>query len=970
MTGGGSLDDLKMEFLKLVMELLHHDNPGNVAEAYGYLNEIMKEVAKEEVKVLTSNFLDLFLPTDDKPSSLQAGKKSNAAAAADLLEMVKEATEPMEIARAEARYIGAQLLWLIQVFIHKFVDELSQEGHSPKVLAIVAPPPPSPDDDETDDRHEAHATELARKVYEDPIAVDHFKTRVWVNAKRHSRPEERLRIILQEVLRQEHEQLGSSAVADEVAPEWDNKKVKKELRKHLDGKRFLIVLADPEDEESWWDVTSALPNHGDSAVVVTPYIQHTAQFHAWHTAIWFFMLTGNSSRYEVHFCTNLVALRKVAVQLVSSEHLQGTIYAILKKCHWDSFATMMFLNALYANPRRSKGELEKLLLLLKHSSSNRVDNARNMIIFSIEDLPSQYQRCLLCLNVFPQDTKFKRTRLVRRWAAESFINGRDGQMSAVDEAERCFDALIARGLLLRTEVGPAGKVKTCTMHPLVFSLVTKMASDVDDIEGSNSSSSDLPHDLALRLSTHRTGLRLLLLQEKHAATATQVSIATRCWRVLRGRKTTTASKDDETNSSQQQDVVTFLNLLPASSSDQLGLVKVLDLEGCRGLTKHSLKKICDKIFQLRYLSLRDTDATELPKEIDKLRYLETLDIRQTKIASFPANTIALPKLIHLLAGHYTDNQKHGDKSFSTIHLPRGIGGMTSMQVLSHVEVSQLNDMEELTDIGRKLQQLRKLGVVIHDDDNKTHLLKVLRVVSKLHECLCSLSIHIEPASALDKKRHVVADHGDDNSRSSSKGSCDGGSAGVAAANLDQVADLDSDEVRQAPPTSLTSLLIKGRISGLPAWIKRLPRLLKVTLWRTYLKESDVRLLGQLVNLRHVRLWANSYKQKKLALMGKEFRRLEFLVVEGSDITDIYFDQGAAPKLEKIAWTSTSEDQVDMFGIANLLNLTEIELNGKCEPIKIERIQQDMKEIPNRPKLTGTATSAFSSASASNISAPK
>uniref|UniRef100_A0A0E0MHN0 Rx N-terminal domain-containing protein n=1 Tax=Oryza punctata TaxID=4537 RepID=A0A0E0MHN0_ORYPU len=982
LTGGddGSLDDLKMEFLKLVMELLHHDNPGNVAEAYGYLNEIMKEVAMEEVKVLTSNIIDWFLPTEDKPSSQQAGnKKTSAAAAADLLEMVKEATEPMEIARAEARYVGAQLLWLIQVFFHKFIDEITHEGHGPKVLAIVTPPPPSSDDDHhaaeahlsSSEDPLTHSTELARKVYEDPIAADHFKIRVWVDARSNPKAEQRLRVILQEVLRQE--QLHS--FADEVATgsKWDdNSKVKEELQKHLNGKLFLIVLADPEDEESWWDITSALPNHGDSAVVVTPYIHHTAQFHAWHTASWFFLLTGNSSRYEVHFCTNLVALRKVAAQLSSAEHLQDTIYGILKKCHWDSFATMMFLNALYANPRRSKGELEKLLLSLRHSS--RVGNARSMIIFSLEDLPSQYQRCLLCLYVFPQDAKLKRTSLLRRWAAESFVTGRDGQMSAADEAERCFDALIARGLLLPAEVGPAGKVKTCTVHPLVFTLITKMASDVNDIDGGGSS--DQPPDLAHRLSTPRTGVRLLLQQEKQATTTAQGSIST-CWGVLHRHRATAASKAKvglfEKQQQQQLDVVTFLNLLPASSSDQLGLIKVLDLEGCRGLKKQRLKKICDKIFQLRYLSLRDTDATELPKEIDKLRYLEMLDIRKTKITSFPAKTIALPKLIHLLAGQYTPRtEEHGDKSFSTVHLPRGIRSMTSMQVLSHVEVSQLSDEEELSNIGRKLQQLRKLGVVIRDDDAEAHLLKVvLRVVGKLHECLCSLSIHVEPASVPNKKHHATADQGDGDSRSSSK---EGGVV-VAAEDPGRAADLNTDEVRQAPPTSLASLRIKGKIRGLPAWIKRLPRLLKVTLWCTYLKESDVRLLGELVNLRCVRLWANSYKQKNLTLMGKEFRRLEVLVVEGSDITSIYFDHDAAPKLEKIAWTSTGADQVALFGIDNLLNLTEVELNGECEPSKMERMKQDMKAIPNSPKLTGTALDSAtvapsSSACGSNISPPK
>uniref|UniRef100_A0A8R7UB43 Disease resistance R13L4/SHOC-2-like LRR domain-containing protein n=1 Tax=Triticum urartu TaxID=4572 RepID=A0A8R7UB43_TRIUA len=67
-----------------------------------------------------------------------------------------------------------------------------------------------------------------------------------------------------------------------------------------------------------------------------------------------------------------------------------------------------------------------------------------------------------------------------------------------------------------------------------------------------------------------------------------------------------------------------------SESAQWQFLKVLDLRGCKGLQKKHLNSVC-KILLLKYLSLRNTDVVELPKVIEKLQCLQTLDIRQTAV---------------------------------------------------------------------------------------------------------------------------------------------------------------------------------------------------------------------------------------------------------------------------------------------------------------------------------------------------
>ncbi|KAL6629395.1 hypothetical protein ACP70R_029160 [Stipagrostis hirtigluma subsp. patula] len=77
------------------------------------------------------------------------------------------------------------------------------------------------------------------------------------------------------------------------------------------------------------------------------------------------------------------------------------------------------------------------------------------------------------------------------------------------------------------------------------------------------------------------------------------------------------------------------------------LLRVLDLEECKTLNDEHLKKICNLLL-LRYLSLGG-NITMLPKEISKLKFLETLDVRrtQTKILPMPMEVIKLPCLLHL-----------------------------------------------------------------------------------------------------------------------------------------------------------------------------------------------------------------------------------------------------------------------------------------------------------------------------------
>jgi len=491
-------------------------------------------------------------------------------------------------------------------------------------------------------------------------------------------------------------------------------------------------------------------------------------------------------------------------------------------------------------------------------------------MFCYNELPSKYRSCLLYLCIFPEGHVIKTTRLARRWIAEGMVTAttRSDELakSAVDEAEHYWDELLTRGFISPVEINAAGNIKSFTLHREVHKVITKIARDVNTVE------SNLPTDWVHHLSIHnRIGL-----QKSHSAGD---------------------SKD-------------FAASLPSlAASPQWKLLKVLDLEGCQGLEKHHLKSIC-KILLLKYLSLRKTDVTELPKQIKELQCLETLDIRQTKVQMLAKKAIVLPLLKHFLAGHKvsgSNDARESEESFPAVEIPLGIQKMKNMEILSHVQVS--NTDSELASIAQLLK-LRKLGLALHG--KKVKLSDIFRQIEKLHKCLRSLSIRMgRPAGSSENH--------------------------------------DAEEVDALPsiPQFIERLNICGMTTAglVCSIIKEQHQLSKITLSETYLKEDDLCILGNLGGLRGLRLQHKSYTRSELAFKKCEFQSLIYLLVEGEDITNIRFATGAAPKLEWIVWSFPSMEALS--GIDWLPKLKKVKLNGDCD---LDPIQEALEGHPNNAIL--------------------
>nr|CAB3490494.1 unnamed protein product [Digitaria exilis] len=632
--------------------------------------------------------------------------------------------------------------------------------------------------------------------------------------------------------------------------------------------KTLIIVQDEEDYVSWqWEETrKALGLLGSSFAVMifTTNNQKAKEYcHPPREPI-----TCSLVGFYHDTVLQLMNLQQQEAHVENEEEEDGSrnkyskiLRDILDKCDPHEFCMKMFAHALYANPNRSREELQRLHDALQQSNKSLATNAKNIIKFSYRDLPREHKTCLLYLAIFPQGHKISRSVLIGRWLTEGLITKEDWP-TAVRHAEQCFDGLVDRWLLWPSDIGASGKVKSCILDDRVHGFITKAAKKQHILDGR------LSYFWAHHFSLY-SGLRL--------------------------RASDSIEK--------------FVKKLP-NHSPQLPSLKLLDLQGCLCLENNQryLKDICNKIFLLKYLSLRGTNITHLPSEINNLHELEVLDIRQTRVLpERDTRDIVLLKLRRLLAGHVDpktsshDKLARGDDMFSYVLIPHKIEKMENMEVLSKVKASSKGS--ELKDI-RKLWQLRKLGVVI--DDNEDHLKNFLRAISDLSDCLQSLSIILP---------ETTSQNADPNSKF--------------------IGDNIYHRLIQTPKL-LESLSINGftkRIRLLSVLAKGSNELAKVTLTRTLLEEKNLAILAELPKLRCVRLRHNAYDEEELTFKKNDYMHLMYFLVEGANTSDngkgmtketaVNFEDEAAPELEKIVLSYSNIRSV--CGIGRLKKLKELEL---------------------------------------------
>lgn len=373
-----------------------------------------------------------------------------------------------------------------------------------------------------------------------------------------------------------------------------------------------------------------------------------------------------------------------------------------------------------------------------------------------------------------------------------------------------------------------------------------------------------------------------------------------------------------------------INQIQDSLSEQsCESLTIVDLEGCKGLgnNENFNKSLCT-CTKLRFLSLRNTDITDLPKNIENLQYLETLvlrqtkikkldgigklefletlDIRQTQVTILPDDFVNLHRLKHFYAGNSDKPERESsghDNDFcpsAAVEVPEGMCEMSALQTLAHVNSKKAS---KLLHAMPGLIQLRKLGIVLVKEKLNSRVLCFSLMVSSAS--LRSLSICYE----------------------------------------DEEGSLEFLEYLYFPHQQLESLNLKGSLRRLPPWIASHKQLKKLTLSLTLLRKEAIKLIGKIPSLLCFKLYTKSVKEKELSLGRGEFPALKMLVVHCNSIQAICFEEGASPRLEVLKWvlSLTSTGERTLQGVDNLRELKEILLIGQGSDELYQRVKTAIED---------------------------
>ena len=239
---------------------------------------------------------------------------------------------------------------------------------------------------------------------------------------------------------------------------------------------------------------------------------------------------------------------------------------------------------------------------------------REIILFSYYDLPHHLRTCLLYLSMYPEDFMIEREELTWRWIGEGFVMEVRGQ--TVDQvAENYFNELVNRSLIQAIDIQYDGRAKACRVHDMVLELIVSLSAEenfASIVEGQSYSGGG-------------NKIRRLSIQDEHVGDAVMQDIIDK-WSQVRS--------------------MSFYGLheqeIPCLQ--ELNSLRVLVLFDVNLGNQH-IKNI-GSFFQLTFLSIgSESFITELPEDVGDLRYLQTLDVRHSRIKKLTPSIGRLKKLV-------------------------------------------------------------------------------------------------------------------------------------------------------------------------------------------------------------------------------------------------------------------------------------------------------------------------------------
>ncbi|KAL5204353.1 hypothetical protein ABZP36_009224 [Zizania latifolia] len=676
------------------------------------------------------------------------------------------------------------------------------------------------------------------------------------------------------------------------------------LKEFLVNKRYLIVIDDIWSESAWGVLHCALPKNAlASIIIVTTRIKSVATCCCSSDEDFVYQMKHlNEIDSKSLFLKRTFGFKdKCPVQL------EWIMDKILHKCDGLPLAIITIASLLAEKPRTNE-EWTRVWNSIGSMQEKDIKLAVIDKILSLSycDLSRNIKSCLLYLSIFLEDSEISRDNLIWRWIAEGFIVGKHGY-SLKELGESYFNEFINRSLIQPVHTEYGGTVTSCRVHDIVLDfIITKSMEEnyvtILDGQDLSTSSSDKIRRLSIRKKkkiVNRTNLEFRFNNDNYLSFFWDIEFDEGT--LLQGTM----------SFSHLRSLTLFgpVNWMPPLLDRQV--LRILDLYGCDYMMNDHIEGI-GNLCQLRYLGLEQTYIKRLPVQISKLQFLQTLDIRGTRVQELPGSLIQLKQLMRLES--------------DPIKLPDGFANMEALQELSwlHVCKSSGNFAQDLGN----LAMLRVLKVIWRPQFI-SHCREIYQ--EALVSSLCKLGEH-----------NLRCLHIKNN-----------------AGEIDFLADSWCP-----PPRLLQKFVMSGfcYFSMFPKWINSsLSELSYLDIDVKLVVEEDLCMLEGLPSLRVLRLFLNRIPKEGFTVSSGGFQCLTEFHLHNSNGPGIKFEAGAMPKIQVLVFRFNACKSISVygdfdFGIQHLSSLGRIDVkvcyvnekNDFLLEVAEHAIKNEIKLLPKNP----------------------
>ncbi|KAL5560123.1 hypothetical protein UlMin_036334 [Ulmus minor] len=534
-------------------------------------------------------------------------------------------------------------------------------------------------------------TTLVNQVYKDSEVNKHFQHRVWITVSQSFKLEELLKKIIQQLFESIRQSQPQGAQSN------DSHELKEIIRDFLRERRFLVVLDDVWEVQSWEALKYAFPHHNcGSRLLLTTRKTDVASTSTREFRGDSYHLQPLSKEESWNlFCEK-------TFQGPCPSHLETISRNILKRCEGLPLGIVAISGVLSSKDINKTEEWNVVYRSLgaELEGNVKLQSVKRILSLSFNDLPYNLKSCFLYLSLFPEDSTFYSFDIVSLWIAEGFVQEMKGR-TLEEVGKSYFNELLNRSLVQLAEERVVKELNVFKIHDLVRELVLAKAEDQNFAAIVSAKNPRVPEKIR-RLSM-----------------CTPLENLQGDYNFSRLRSLVFFPLEDDSASSFS---------MSAFFNGGLRLLKVLNCKNFPNLER--FPKGITKLYNLRFLSLEGTEVTSVPPSIGKLRNLVTLNLADTHVEVLPVEILKLCRLRHVIVFRSLFNDSRFD-TYAGFKAPPGIETLTSLQTLTIINASP-GGVDLIGSLGM-LKQLRKLWIHELGAEHGAALCSSIQKLSCLHE---------------------------------------------------------------------------------------------------------------------------------------------------------------------------------------------------------------------------------------------